>query len=67
MDSESTCSLSGCKVLIKRIAQIFSPSIRAQDFEGSAVPLRVHPSLKHSVGFNHVTLGHEEVGGGEAH
>ena len=66
MDGESTCSSSGCKVLIERVTQVFSPSIGAQDFDGSAVPLRARPSLKHSVGFERVTLGHEEVGGGEA-
>ena len=50
MDGESACSASGHKVLTELIAQVLSPSIRAQDFDGAAVVLCACPHLEPLVG-----------------
>ena len=50
MDGELARSASGREVLIELIAQVLSPSIRAQDFDGAAVVLRARPRLEPLVG-----------------
>ena len=50
MDSESAHSASGHEVLIELIAQVLSPLIGVQDFDGTAVVLCAHPHLKPLVG-----------------
>ena len=52
------------QVLIKHLAQVFSPTIGSQDLDGLAVVLCNSPCLEHLIGFKSLILGVQEEGGG---
>ena len=65
MDSESSQSPCSSKVLIKSIAQVFSPTVGAQDFDGSTMILHAHPHFELAVGQEGLTLCHKKICCGE--